>query len=223
MRSRLIVLSLLAGITIPASSALAATSPHTGTAGQGSIGIRLVYAPTESNDPRTSSYIIDRLAPGTTVSRRVEIVNSTRSTKNVALYPAAASLIQGKFGFAHNHRSNDLSRWTSVSRGARLLPAGAKSFETVTISVPKDASSGRRYAVLWAEVSAPTVGGVTLVNRVGIRIYLSIRPEGAPIASVADQAGSRRPIFVIVVVLLLVTSALALTLSRHSALRGWRL
>ena len=222
MRSLLIALSLLAGITTPASSALAAAPPHSGTAGQGSIGIRLVYAPTESNDPRTSSYIIDRLAPGTTVSRRVEIVNSTRSTKNVALYPAAASLIQGKFGFARNHRPNDLSRWTSVSRGTLLLPAGTKAFETVTISVPKDASSGRRYAVLWAEVSAPTVGGVTLVNRVGIRMYLSVRPEGAPIASVADQAGSRRPIFVIVV-LLLVTSALALTLSRHSALRGWRL
>ena len=91
MRSRLIVLSLLAGITVPASSALAATSPHTGTAGQGSIGIRLVYAPTESNDPRTSSYIIDRLAPGTTVSRRVEIVTALvrrRMSRSIRPRPA---------------------------------------------------------------------------------------------------------------------------------------
>ena len=223
MRRLLIALSLLVGITAPASSALAAASPHTGTAGQGSIGIRLVYAPTESNDPRTSSYIIDRLAPGTTVSRRVEIVNSTRSTRNVALYPAAASLRRGKFEFARNHRPNDLSRWTSVSRGALLLPAGTKAFETVTISVPKDASSGRSYAVLWAEVAAPAADGVTLVNRVGIRIYLSVRAEGAPIASVADHAGSRRAIFVIVLVLLLVAAALAFRLSRHTALLGWRL
>jgi hypothetical protein len=223
MRSLVIALSLLAGITIPASSALAAASPHPGTDDQGSIGIRLVYAPTESNDPRTSSYIIDRLAPGTTLSRRVEIVNSTRSTKNVALYPAAASLRRGKFEFARNRRPNDLSRWTSVSGGALLLPAGTTAFETVTISVPKDASSGRRYAVLWAEVAAPAADGVTLVNRVGIRIYLSVPPEGAPIASVADHAGSRRAIFVIVLVLLLVTAALAFRLSRHSALLEWRL
>ncbi len=223
MRSLVIAISLLAGITIPASSALAAASPHTGTAGPGSIGIRLVYAPTESNDPRTSSYIIDRLAPGATVSRRIEIVNSTPSTRTVALYPAAASLIQGKFEFARNHRPNDLSRWTSVNRGALLLPAGPKALETVTISVPKDASSGRRYAVLWAEVAAPAADGVTLVNRVGIRIYLSVRAEAAPTASVADQAGSRRAIFVIVLVLLLVTAALAFRLSRHSALLGWRL
>ncbi len=110
-----------------------------------------------------------------------------------------------------------------MSGGAVLLPAGTTAFETVTISVPKDASSGRRYAVLWAEVAAPAANGVTLVNRVGIRIYLSVRSEGAPIASVADQAGSRRAIFVVVLVLLLVTAALAFRLSRHSALLGWRL
>jgi hypothetical protein len=52
----------------------------------------------------------------------------------------------------------------------------------VTINVPKLASSGERYAVVWAEVSAPTSAahGVKLVNRVGVRIYLSVGPGGAP-------------------------------------------
>jgi hypothetical protein len=47
--------------------------------------------------------------------------------------------------------------------------------------VPGSASSGERYAVLWAQVSAPSAAaGVNLVNRVGIRMYLSIGPGGAP-------------------------------------------
>jgi len=51
----------------------------------------------------------------------------------------------------------------------------------VTINVPKGATNGEHYAVVWAEVSAaaPAGGGVTLVNRVGVRMYLSIGPGGA--------------------------------------------
>jgi hypothetical protein len=62
------------------------------------------------------------------------------------------------------------------------LPPGRKTVETVTVAVPQGASSGERYAVIWAEVSAPAPagGGVTLVNRVGVRMYLAIGPGGAP-------------------------------------------
>lgn len=175
MRGRLIALTLLAGIIVPAGSALAA--------GPGSIGIRLVDVPVDSrNDPLARSYIVDRVPPGTSIRRRVEIINTTGSTANVAVYPAAASLRRGSFRFAADRSRNELSSWTSVSRGVLRLPPGRKTLATVTIDVPSEASPGERYAVIWAEVSepAPAVGGVTLVNRVGVRMYLSIGPGGAP-------------------------------------------
>jgi len=61
------------------------------------------------------------------------------------------------------------------------LQPGSDAVETVTISVPAAASSGGHYAVIWAEVSspAPPAGGVTLVNRVGVRVYISIGAGGA--------------------------------------------
>jgi hypothetical protein len=180
---RLIALSLLAAITVPASSALASL-PHKPFAVSGSIGIRLVDAKTDSpNNPLARSYIVDRLAPGTTVRRQVEIVNSTRSTANVGVYPAAAASVRGgQFGFAPGHSRNELSSWTSPSKALLRLPPGATAFDTLTIKVPKKASSGERYAVIWAEVSAPApaTGGVKIVNRVGIRMYLAIGPGGAP-------------------------------------------
>jgi hypothetical protein len=51
----------------------------------------------------------------------------------------------------------------------------------VTIKVPRQASAGERYAVVWAQVSAPPPadGGITLVNRVGVRMYVPIGPGGA--------------------------------------------
>jgi hypothetical protein len=63
----------------------------------------------------------------------------------------------------------------------RLAPGG-EAFDTLTINVPGSASSGERYAVVWAAVSASpkAAGGITLVNRVGVRMYLSIGLGGAP-------------------------------------------
>jgi hypothetical protein len=109
VHGRLIVLALLTGIMIPASGALAA--PSQSTADLGTIGIRIVDVPPDSsrNDPLALSYIVNRLAPGKTIQRRIEVSNSTRSTVAVAVYPAAAGLRQGEFVFGPNHSKNELA------------------------------------------------------------------------------------------------------------------
>lgn len=181
VRGCVIALLLLAGIIAPASSALAAM-PHQWAAGPGVIGIRLVGVPGgPAGDPIARLYIVGRLAPGTSIRRRVEISNTTSASADVAVYPAAANIVRGAFEFASGHSQNELSGWTSVSRGVIRVPPGGAAFDTLTVNVPGNASSGERYAVLWAQVSAPSAtAGVNLVNRVGVRMYLSIGPGGAP-------------------------------------------
>jgi len=78
-----------------------------------------------------------------------------------------------------------LSSWTSVAPANPTLPAGTKRQVTVTVAVPTDAAPGERYAVVWSEVrsAAARGAGVTQVSRVGIRLYLSIGPGGAPAAN----------------------------------------
>ena len=187
MRHRLRALSLLvtlsiAGTFVSTSSALA-SSPNQPTTRSGSIGIRLLAVPgASSNDLFARLYVVDRLAPGTSIRRSVRIDNNTSATANVAVYPAAASIVRGSFTFAPSRSRNELSSWTSLSSGVLHLAPGAAASDTVTINVPRKASSGERYAVVWAEVSAPSPAGsgVTLVNRVGVRMYLSVGPGGAP-------------------------------------------
>lgn len=194
MRVPLIAVALLVGIIVPASGALAA-QPRQAKAGSGGIEIQLVdQSADSSNNPLARSYIVDRMAPGTTMRRRVEISNGTSSTVDVGVYPAAATLRQGRFGFAGGHSRNELASWTSVSQNVLRMPPGTRAFDTVTIDVPKEASSGERYAVVWAEVSAqaPASGGVTLVTRVGVRVYLSIGPGGAPPSNFAIGALTAR-------------------------------
>jgi hypothetical protein len=196
VRGRLTALLAVAGIVGIAISALAAL-PHQAMASSGSIGVRLLDVPADSPDgSRARSYIVDQVAPGTTVRRRIEITNTTGTTADIAIYPAAADF-RGTFRFASGHSRNELSGWTSVSQPVLRLAPGMRAVETVTIEVPKQASSGERYAVVWAEVSAPApvAGGVTLVNRVGIRMYVSVGPGGAPPSNfaISSLAAERAP------------------------------
>jgi hypothetical protein len=195
VRCHLTIAFLLVVIVVPASSALAAP-PQRPTSSSSGIGIRLVGV--------ADAYIVDRLAPATSIRRRIEITNNTATTADIAVYPAAAFLRRGTFGFASGHSRNELSGWTSLTRRALRLPPGARTLETVTINVPKGATRGEHYAVIWAEVSgaAPAGGGVTLVNRVGVRMYISIGPSGAApanfaIASLtAERAATGAPLVV---------------------------
>lgn len=161
---------------------MSAAPPASPLTAEGSIGLRLLDAPVgASDDPRAQIYIVDHLAPGRVIHRRVEVTSTMTRTATVAMYPAAAAVTGGSFVPAEGHAPNDLSTWTSVRPGTLEVPVGGRVTATVTIAVPRDAAPGEQYAVVWAEVrSAPGAGGVTRVNRVGIRIYLSVGPGGAP-------------------------------------------
>ena len=164
----------------------------------GSIGIRLVDRASRIRratrlPARTSSTAGARdehRAPG-----RDQQQHRMRAA-TVAVYPAAASLRRGTFMFASGHSTNELSRWTSAeAERVPRWPPGTKAFETVTINVPTNASAGERYAVIWAEVSARPLAahGVRLVNRVGVRMYVSVGSGGAPPPN-SRSAGSPRSV-----------------------------
>jgi hypothetical protein len=162
-----------------------------GTVAGGSIGLRLVDVPSaEQANPRASIYIVDHLAPGTTIRRRIEVSNTTASTAHVVLYAAAATIAAGSFLGAEGHTPDELSTWTSISPAAPDVPSGGRTMADVTIRVPNNASPGERYAVVWAEVRSapPGEGEVVQVNRVGIRLYLSVGPGGAPAADFAIES-----------------------------------
>jgi hypothetical protein len=165
---------LVCGLVVPAAAA--AAPPAAG------IGVRLLApAGASLSNPLARSYIVARLSPGDVITRQVEVTNTTAATRQVAVYAAAASAPGGVFRFAPGHVQNDVSSWTQVGTPQLRLDAGSIARELVTIRVPAQAVRGVHDAVVWAETSspAPTGGGVTLVNRVGIRIYLTIDGSGA--------------------------------------------
>ena len=177
---------LIVGLSCPAISASAAGSPTPGT----SVGFRLVDAPTDrAQDPRAHIYIVDHLAPGTTIHRRVEVSNGTTQAVHVRLYSGDATLEQGEFKAPGGPGGNELAGWTSVSVPAVDVAPQSAVQATVTIAVPSSASTGERYGVVWAELPpSQGNGGVSLVNLAGVRIYLSVGPGGEPPSSFIIQS-----------------------------------
>ena len=198
VRCALATLAFTGVIATSTGAAIAASRPATA----GGIGLRLIDVPVNAaNDPRAQLYIVDHLAPGTVINRRIEVSNTTDAIAHVILYAAAATIDHGSFLGSAGHTPNDLSTWTSVSPNVSDIPAGGRVTATVTITVPSDAAPGEQYGVVWAEArSGPADGvGVIQVNRVGIRLYLSVGPGGAPAADftidslIAERSPDGRP------------------------------
>jgi hypothetical protein len=179
------VMILLAFSQAGAATAATVTGPATATPAPSpaGIGIRLLDIPASTkDDPRARSYVIDRLAPGSEISRRVQVQNNTGSPQSVRLYSGAAHIDGGSFVGDDAGVGNDLSTWTTVAKPQIDLASGASAEVLVTIKVPADAAESEQYGAIWAEVrSSANKGGVVQANRVGIRIYLSVGPgNGKP-------------------------------------------
>jgi hypothetical protein len=181
VRRLLSALMLVAAVLAAATGALARPAQAAAGPGPGSFGIRLVDVPTsEADNPRALRYIIDHLGPGTTIRRRILVENLGRKAARIIVYPDAATISAGSFIGGAGETRSDLTTWITTNKQTVVLGPHANTMVTVTIRVPRDASSGERYGVVWAQETSRSGLAITEINRVGVRIYLSVGPGGAP-------------------------------------------
>jgi hypothetical protein len=176
----LLTLGLAAAVLLPTITAQhASADPRPEDTG---IGVRLVDIPASAADnPRARAYIIDHVKPGKVIERRVEVVNHNSKEEKVSLYAGAARVEGGSFVGADRRTQNDLSSWTSLDHSSVTLDPRGHFLVKITIKIPDDAVRGERYGVVWAELRPQkNPDGVTHVSRVGIRLYVSVGPGGAP-------------------------------------------
>jgi hypothetical protein len=183
VRRAVVAFALTAGLLAPAVSATGDVKTAFANGYPPGLGIRLVDAPASLiNDPRAHVYIIDRLPPGTVISRRVQVSNGTHAPMRVSMYAGAATIGGGLFKPARAYGQDAVSSWTSTKPSTVQLAAEHAAYVQVTIRVPSDAAPGERYGVVWAQTRVPpaTPGGPVQISRVGIRLYLSIGSGNAP-------------------------------------------
>ena len=178
----LATLAMLLATGTGISQASPAANEAAGSGPTESIGIKLLQVPvSESNDPRAHEYIIDHLPPGTVIHRQFQVADKGTKSIQMTVYPAAASISGGTFRFAPGDTQDEMTTWVSVSRPVLSLKPHQHVTEEATIAVPPGATGGNQYGVIWAQAAAAAgPGSIKLISRVGIRIYLSVGPGGAP-------------------------------------------
>jgi hypothetical protein len=182
MRRMLSMLLLVtaASIAVPATSALASPAP-----GLQQFGVRLFDVPVAAaHNPRALRYIIDFVHPGSVIRRRVLVLNQETRREHFAVYPDAARITHGMFVGDAGATRSELTRWTRLQHRTLTLSPGASAPDMVTIRIPRGATRGEHYGVIWVQQAARvrTARGTAIkeINRVGIRIYLDVGHGGAP-------------------------------------------
>jgi hypothetical protein len=187
----------LASACTPAGATVAPTD-------DGLLGIRLLEAPVaRRNDPRARVYIVDHVAPGTTIERRIAIEHKRGTDRvqqiPVTVYPAAAAIDAKGFQFGvgaggekpsnfdigtitGRRDANGVPRLTAEVRntGARALDMGG--------SVSLAGGPGGVRAGPF-----PTAGSVTIGIRQGGSVTAALDPrlpDGPWTATVTLQSGT---------------------------------
>jgi hypothetical protein len=169
-------------IAVVTAGALAPAVAVAQAPAEGGVGIRLVEVPTASkDDPRANQYIVDSVTPGTDVRRRIEVSNGSAQPIVPRLYLGGAAIKDGVF-VPSDDPAAEVVEWGAVTPREVSLAPGEKKEAVVSIHVPTDVVAGERYGAIWAELPAVQSGtaGIAAVNRVGVRVYLDVRPGGEP-------------------------------------------
>jgi hypothetical protein len=173
--------------TVGAAASAQAPSSAAKAADPGSIGIRLLDASVaRKNDPRARLYIDDNMKPGTSITRHIDVSNSSSRAVAVHYYADAATVADGSFLVASGRTPNELTSWTTVTPSSGTLSPHSRTVLTVTIAVPKDVQPGERYGVVLAEIppaARKNSSQIAVGARVGVRMYLSVSRGAEPVTN----------------------------------------
>lgn len=171
-RRGLLLLAAVGMIVIPAAAP--AAPPRE------SVGIRVLGR---------GPYLVLRMEPGSTAVREVAVSSTVSRPIEVPLLPVNARTVSGEF-----QTIDQAPDWLAVHPSILhfdAVPVGQVIEEaaTVTITVPSDARPASIQAAVLA-VAPPSQGGsVRVVNRVGLRVYLTILGPSFPWLAMAALLG----------------------------------
>lgn len=128
-------------------------------------------------EARDRSYIVKAVAPGAELADRVLAVNLTDKPLDLEVAPADAS-ITPEGVFAPGTTATAVGSWITATPGQVRVPPHGTVPVDVRIRVPADAAAGDHIAAVVARKAGEPSGSgnVRVVQRVGVRVYLTVQP-----------------------------------------------
>ncbi|HEX2040054.1 MAG TPA: hypothetical protein VHF47_10030 [Acidimicrobiales bacterium] len=129
---------------------------------------------------RERSYVVRTVAPGIGFDDRLEARNLTDAPLDLVVEPVDA-VVTADGSFAPGTTTTAEGGWLRVTPERLRVPARGSVRVALRVDVPADAAPGDHIAaVVVRKAETPSGPGVHVVNRVGVRVYLTVTPPAAP-------------------------------------------
>lgn len=180
---RTLITALVAAFLV-ATSVVAAAAEATPEV----VGVQLVpHEDQEGMGRRGLVSVIAQVEPGEVVEREVIASNDTSEQQQLELYVGGATINGSEF-VPDDDPTHPIARWSSMSPPQAPLGPGERARSLLRIEVPGDAADGEYYGVVWVQPPASD-GPIREINRVGIRIYLTVGAGGPATAEEITDFG----------------------------------
>ncbi|MDQ3575347.1 MAG: hypothetical protein M3404_10595 [Actinomycetota bacterium] len=175
-RSAVMALLFLAVIAV-------STPAHGAQGGEGTQGGEFSLRPVRPANAATRerAYVVRTVRPGEAFDDRLEALNLTNRPAELAV-EAVDAAITADGAFAPGSTRSAEGGWLSVTPDRVRVPPRGRAPVAVRVQVPADASPGDHIAAVVVQRADPPrgEGNVTVVQRVGVRFYLTVaHPDGS--------------------------------------------
>jgi len=109
--------------------------------------------------------------PGDVVRGELFLMNDEKETKIFS--PVFEKFIEENGDKKFIAEKSDLASWFEINYPITLKPQESKNIPFI-LRIPKDASPGGHFAVIWWSAAVPGAGQVSIVTRAGILVYLRV-------------------------------------------------
>lgn len=135
----------------------------------------------KEDDPKTRSWFVYTLKPNGEVSSSVTIQNKGKEKAQLRIYPVdATSNKDGAFTLFSQGTKNDVGGWITLNTDQVEVEAGSKITVPFTLTIPPLATPGDHVGGIAIESKEDlnlSTSGVKLVQRLGVRFYITVEGE----------------------------------------------
>lgn len=135
----------------------------------------------KEDDPKTRSWFVYTLKPNGEVSSSVTIQNKGSESVKLKIYSVdATSNKDGAFTLFSQGTKNDVGGWITLNTDQVEVEAGSKITVPFTLTIPSLATPGDHVGGIAIESKEDlnlSTSGVKLVQRLGVRFYITVEGE----------------------------------------------
>ncbi len=185
---------IIASIAIPALAAGMVASVAFAQVASPENTVDVKPVGTSRLDPNGGRWFVADLSPNESKTFQVELFNPTRVAHTVTLFLSDMSFDKNGNPFVTNV-ATDVGKWGHFEHSTATIAPLKRETETFTLTAPKGADPGDHIGAVVAEQAATGAGSVKNVERVAVRLYVTLPGDARKDFEIEKVTAARHSVF----------------------------